>query len=91
MASHFAKLFWGLLLVILDFKINGFDLLPDGLGYLIVAAGCGGLGRLSSRFPSARFLCFLLAIFWLGEFVIGGGDIAVIFGVALTLVHCAMI
>ncbi|MEK6232204.1 MAG: hypothetical protein N2A42_10150 [Luteolibacter sp.] len=37
MRIHFSQLFWGLLLFILDFSINGIDLFADGIGYLIVA------------------------------------------------------
>ena len=90
MRSHFSQLFWGLLLVILDFNINGFDLLPDGLGYLIVAAGCSGLSMLSPRFSKARTLCFISAALWLIGFAIQG-DIAIVYGLATTLVNCAFI
>ena len=90
MRTHFSQLFWGLLLVILDFTINGFDLLPDGLGYLVVAAGCGGLSALSPRFSTARSLCFVLAVLWLVGFAIHG-DIATLYGFATTLVNCAFI
>jgi len=37
MRIHFSQLFWGLLLFILDFSINGIDLFADGIGCLIVA------------------------------------------------------
>ena len=90
MRTHFSQLFWGLLLVILDFTINGFDLLPDGLGYLVVAAGCGGLSALSPRFSTARSLCFVLAVLWLVGFAIHG-EIATLYGFATTLVNCAFI
>lgn len=90
MKSHFSQLFWGLLLVLLDFSINGFDILPDGLGYLIVAAGCSGLSTLSPRFSTARILCFVLAILWLVGFAIHR-DIATVYGLARTLVNCAFI
>ncbi len=90
MSTHFSQLFWGLLLVILDFSINGFDLLVDGLGYLIVAAGCGGLASLSRRFAVARVLCFVLAAMWLLGFAIPG-EIGAFFGIGTTIVNCAMI
>jgi len=90
MATHFSQLFWGLLLVILDFSINGFDLLADGVGYLIVAAGCRGLLSLSSRFATARTLCFVLAVLWLIGFAVHG-DIAVVYGLVTMVVNCAMI
>ncbi|HBE70729.1 MAG TPA: hypothetical protein DDW52_21505, partial [Planctomycetaceae bacterium] len=84
------SLIWGLLLVILDFSINGFDLLADGLGYLLVASGCRGLMFTSSRFSSARTLCFILAILWLIGFAIEG-QLAVLYGLATTVVECTMI
>ena len=90
MGTYFAQLFWGLLLVILDFSINGFPLLPDGLGYFIVAGGCRGLISTSSRFSSARTLCFILALLWLIGFVIQG-EIAVLYRLAMVVVDCTMI
>ena len=87
---HFSHLFWGLLLVILDFSINGFDLLVDGVGYLIVAAGCRGLSPLSTKFATARSLCFSLAVLWLLGFAVHG-DLAVAYGLITMVVNCAMI
>lgn len=46
-----SKVFWGLLLVFLDIRINGFDLLPDLIGYLLVYPG---LSRMSARHPHFR-------------------------------------
>jgi hypothetical protein len=90
MRTNFAQIFWGLLLVILDFSINGFDLLIDGVGYLVVAAGCGGLSVLSPRFTSAQILCWILAVLWLISFAVHG-EFAVIYGFATTVVNCTMI
>ena len=90
MAIHFSQLFWGLLLVILDFSINGFDLLVDGVGYLIVAAGCRGLSPLSMKFATARTLCFVLAVAWLLGFAVHG-ELAVAYGLVTMIVNCAMI
>lgn len=90
MATHFSQLFWGLLLVILDFSINGFDLLADGVGYLIVAAGCRGLSSLSRRFVTAQTLCIVLAVLWLIGFAMHR-DIAVAYGLVMMVVNCAMI
>jgi hypothetical protein len=90
MAFHFSQIFWGLLLVILDFSINGFDLLADGVGYLIVAAGCRGLASLSNRFVTARTLCFVLSVLWLIGFSVRG-EIEVIYGLVTMVVNCSMI
>jgi hypothetical protein len=90
MRIHFSQIFWGLLLVILNLSINGFDLLVDGVGYLLAAAGCGGLATLSPRFATARALCFVLAALWLVGFAVPG-PFATIYGVAITVVNCMMI
>ena len=90
MRIHFSQLFWGLLLVILDFSINGIDLFADGIGYLIVAAGCRDLVSLSPQFSTARALCFVLALLWLVGFAVSG-DAVVVYGFATTIVNCVMI
>lgn len=90
MAIHFSQIFWGLVLVILDLSINGFDLLADGVGYLIVAAGCRGLSQFSPKFATAGTLCFVLGALWLLGFAVHG-DLAIPFGLVTTVVDCAMI
>ncbi|MEZ6035665.1 MAG: hypothetical protein R3C17_21415 [Planctomycetaceae bacterium] len=90
MATHFSRLFWGLVLVILGFSINGFDLLADGVGYLIVAASCRGLAPLSTKFATARTLCFVLGVLWLLGFAVHG-DLAILYGLVTMAVNCAMI
>ncbi|HCS53130.1 MAG TPA: hypothetical protein DIW81_16305, partial [Planctomycetaceae bacterium] len=90
MSIHFSQLFWGLLLVILDFSINGIDLLADGVGYLIVAAGCRGLSQLSKKFETARMFCFALGVLWLLGFAVRG-DFAILYGLVTMVVNCAMI
>lgn len=90
MRTHFSKLFWGLLIVFLDLTINGFDWLADGVGYLIVAFGCGGLSVLSPRFVTARLLSLVLTILWLCGFAVSD-DFALSYGLATVAVNCAMI
>jgi hypothetical protein len=47
-------IFWGYLLVFLDFKINNFDILPDFLGYILILVGIGSLLSFSVNFSNAR-------------------------------------
>lgn len=90
MRSNFSLIFWGLLLVLLDFSVNGIDVLPDGIGYILAAAGCAGLARLSQRFKTAIVLCFVLAALWLFGFGVRG-EIVAAYGLITTVVNCAMI
>jgi len=59
-AAGFGQVFWGLLLVILDFNLNHFDVLPDFIGYILVAVGLGGLTGLSRQFATARTCAWVL-------------------------------
>jgi hypothetical protein len=58
----FRRIFWGLFLVVLDFRINGFDILPDFLGFVLIAMGLGLLVLLDRRFLTARVLAVLLIV-----------------------------
>lgn len=53
MRSSFGYIFWGLLIVMVDININGFDILPDVLGHILVATGTARLAPLSSQFVTA--------------------------------------
>jgi hypothetical protein len=86
----FWLIFWGLLLVAFDFSINKIDFLPDGIGYLMLAAGCGGLIQQSNRFAISRTLCFVLVVLWLIGFVVPR-DLAIGYSVVLSGLNCAMI
>ncbi len=52
--AGFNKLYWGFLFIMVDVRINGFDLLPDIIGYAFFAAGFGLLAAESVFFAKAR-------------------------------------
>ena len=84
MATHIRCIFWGLLLVILDFNINQFDLLPDFIGYILVAVGSHGLVVASRHFIVARNSCWALVVLSLVELLMQG-DV----GILLEIIHLA--
>jgi len=73
MFSRFGLIFWGLLLVLLDFNINGFDILPDVIGYILVAIGCAGLSNVSPRFSTAGALSWIMLAVTLIAYFLNGG------------------
>ena len=88
MFKRFGQIFWGLLLVILDFRINHFDILPDIIGYILVAVGCAGLAGVSPRFATAGRLCWVLVVFEILRYGLrGGGWLLEFIGL---VVNCAM-
>ena len=90
MFNRFTQIFWGLLFVILDVKVNRVDVLPDFLGYILIALGCGGLASVSRRFNTAQTLSWVLAGLGVLSYVSIPGDAATFFSLARLAVDCAM-
>jgi|WetSurMetagenome_2_1015567.scaffolds.fasta_scaffold65076_2 hypothetical protein len=51
--SGFRKFYWGFFFILIDFKINGFDILPDIIGYILFAVGFSILAKDSIYFVTA--------------------------------------
>lgn len=66
----FMFLFWGFLLSFLDFRINGLDLLPDFVGYIIISAGLGTLSQWNIQFGKAKFYSLLLIFLSLPDLIV---------------------
>lgn len=65
----FKKIFWGFLFLF-DFRIQGFDILPDIIGYWLIYLGLKELGSMSSHFAEAKkysVILGFLAVFDLYE------------------------
>lgn len=54
------QVFWGLVIVAIDFHLGRFDVLPDFAGYVLVSLGAAGLVGWSKHFQSARLLSWIL-------------------------------
>jgi uncharacterized membrane protein len=91
MSSHFGYIFWGLLLVFLDFSINGFDLLPDVIGYALVGYGTGGHTIQNVAFRTATSLSWLLAVGSVMAFFISDRSASQFFGWLMTGFQCALV
>jgi hypothetical protein len=72
LARCFGLIFWGLIFVIVNVTLNGFDLLPDFIGYLLVAVGTDGLGAVSRKFSTARTLAWCLVPVSLASLFVAG-------------------
>ena len=51
--KRFRKFYWGFFFILIDFKINGFDILPDVIGYILLAIGFRILALNSEYFLTA--------------------------------------
>jgi hypothetical protein len=66
----FNRIFWGLLFVVLDIRIDSLDLfLPDFVGYILIASGLGLLAPHDKWFRRARVMAVFMIFFSLTDLV----------------------
>ncbi|QGT98794.1 hypothetical protein SYNTR_0201 [Candidatus Syntrophocurvum alkaliphilum] len=56
----FRYLYWGFLFVSLDFRLQGFNILPDIIGYILFALALGTLASRNENFNSAKPITYVL-------------------------------
>src|SRR5690554_2950696 len=69
--SGFRKFFWGFLFFMIDFKLAGFDILPDIVGFILFAMGFNILAAQSTYFQKAikfNIVMIFVSIFYIYEF-----------------------
>jgi hypothetical protein len=70
MKVGFKRIFWGLLFVVLDVRINSIDLfLPDFVGYILIVSGLGLLAPHDKWFRRARVMAIIMIFFSLTDLV----------------------
>lgn len=89
MPTKIGFIFWGLILVLLDLNINQFDILPDFIGYILVAIGCHGLISASRQFATARNASWVLVLWTLVDLILPGG-IKEVLTVIASIINCIM-
>lgn len=76
--SGLGKLYWGFLFIMLSFRIQGFDILPDIVGYLLFAYGFSRLSSSSNYFNIAakyNIPMIILSLFSIYQFPAQGEGI----------------
>lgn len=58
----YRKVYYGLMLILLDFRIGTLDIFPDFIGYIFVVVGLGILAEKSQHFAKAKFFASILVI-----------------------------
>lgn len=96
------KFYWGFLFTMVDFKIQGVDVLPDIVGYILFAIGFGILAANSQHFEKARSFnipMIILSIFSIYEKPVQGGGVqlgtfglwGVLIGIAATVLNLLVV
>lgn len=62
MKTAYTRIGWGLLLTMIDFRINNLDLLPDAIGYLLVLVGLSRMKEGLRYFKIARWSAIVLLL-----------------------------
>ena len=74
-----SKIAWAYLLILLNFRINDLDLLPNWAGYLLIFLAIGQLSGELRNLPLLKPFCILLGLWE------GAGWLAQLFGLTLSL------
>lgn len=99
MSNGFRLIFWGLLFILLDIRIELFDLLPDIVGYIFIMNGTKYLSENEEIFskaqPLAISLIFLSIPSLIGYFDLNIGENStvlwpMVYQLVITLVHLFM-
>ncbi|RXZ84187.1 hypothetical protein EBB07_03690 [Paenibacillaceae bacterium] len=76
MNREYRRMAWGMLFVLIDFRINGFDIVPDWIGYAMISFGCAQLvagGNKPFRlaqYTALLLFCFAVVNVFTGTFVV---------------------
>lgn len=74
-SDGFRKLFWAFIFIMIDFRINGFDILPDIIGYIFIFQGLSILEIPNEFFERAKKLIIPMIILSIPSiYVIQGSD-----------------
>lgn len=77
-SEGFKKLYWGFLFIMLSFRLQGFDILPDVLGFFFLYGGLGILASESDFFQTAQkytLPMIFLSILTIYEAPVQGGGV----------------
>ena len=76
--SSFNKLYWGFIFIMFSFRIQGFDILPDIVGYLLFASAFSQLTSSSNLFSIAakyNIPMIILSVFSIYQRPVQGGGV----------------
>jgi uncharacterized membrane protein HdeD (DUF308 family) len=58
----FRNFYWGFLFVMIDFRLNGFDILPDIIGYVFFVVGLSSLADKGEHFSKAKIFHIIMMV-----------------------------
>jgi hypothetical protein len=87
--GSFNKLYWGFIFIAFSFRIQGFDILPDIVGYLLFASAFSNLVSSSTHFSVAskyNIIMIILSFFSIYQRPVQGGGVHLgIFSIPLAI------
>lgn len=54
--------FWGMLFTVINFRIQGFDIVPDFIGYIMVAIGLSRIEQYEETFSVAKKIAYIMTV-----------------------------
>lgn len=92
----YKKIFWGFIFLI-DLRINGVDLLPDIIGYILIFIGLGMLADRNDNFYKAKVIAFpliflaILDIYQINVSLDRAGTFGILISIITTIINLVMV
>ena len=97
MENGLRKLYWGFFFIMLSFRIQGFDILPDFVGYVLFALGFSELSeksehfRVAAKFNKPMIILSLFSIYqWPIRVQVNNSAMVFLFGILLAIALFAL-
>lgn len=87
----YSRFFWGFVLLLIDIRVNRFDILPDFIGYWMISTAARDLSSLVPEFRSVRSQAGALAGLDIIQLFTFGSPLETILGFVGTALNCALV
>lgn len=71
MNKNVNKLFWGLIFIFVNINLGPVDILPQAVGYVMIAVGMNSLDKGNRWFRRGRIVSWILVLFGICDFILG--------------------
>lgn len=61
-SNGFKKFFWAFLFILVDFRVKGFDILPDVIGYILIYSGLSTFEDKNKYFERAKGIALTMVV-----------------------------
>lgn len=62
MKSYYTRAFWGIIFIYFNINLGRFDILPNFIGYYMIATGLGGLSQKNQAYRAGKIPAYIMVL-----------------------------